>query len=67
LDLFFKGDTAIEFIGSENIDIVPIINYLDYLQFVVNEAKVIKPSLEDVFVEATGIEANMMKKEKEKK
>ncbi|HOG51286.1 MAG TPA: ABC transporter ATP-binding protein, partial [Lentisphaeria bacterium] len=33
---------------------------------VVTEARVIRPSLEEVFVEVTGIEANAMRREKEK-
>lgn len=58
---------AVEFICPHTVDIVPIINFFASRQFSVLEAKVIKPSLEDVFVEITGIETNQMKKEKEKK
>ena len=67
LEFKMKDKTAIEFSGSQKIDIVPIINYFDSEGFFVNEAKIIKPSLEDIFVAITGIEANLMKKEKEKK
>ncbi len=61
------NNDAVEFICPHTVDIVPIINFFASHQFNVLEAKVIKPSLEDVFVEITGIGTNMMKKEKEKK
>ncbi|MDY6916166.1 MAG: ABC transporter ATP-binding protein [Candidatus Cloacimonadota bacterium] len=67
LENWIHNKTTIEFSGKNNINIVPIINYLDNLGFKVIEAKVMKPSLEDIFVELTGIEANIMKKEKERK
>lgn len=67
LDIILLDPKTIEFSGKNKINIVPVINYLDQKGFNVLEAKVIKPSLEDVFVDVTGIELNMMKKEKEKK
>jgi len=43
-----------------------IVRFLEEQGVEVSEARRIRPSLEDVFVEITGIEANAMKKEKEK-
>ncbi len=67
LDCKILNQKTIEFSGKNDINIVPLINYLDRKEFNVLEAKVMKPSLEDVFVDVTGIELKMMKKEKEKK
>ena len=47
------------------ITLMPIMKYFDERRFNVYEAKLIKPSLEDVFVKITGIEVSKMKKEKE--
>jgi ABC-2 type transport system ATP-binding protein len=43
-----------------------VVRFLEEYQVEVSEARRMKPSLEDVFVEITGIEADAMKKEKEK-
>ncbi len=43
-----------------------VVRFLEEHGIEVSEARRIKPSLEDVFVEITGIEADAMKKEKEK-
>jgi ABC-2 type transport system ATP-binding protein len=63
----FINDNCIKVISNKKIDISPIISYLSKKELFINEAKIIKPSLEDAFVKVTGIEINMMKKEKEKK
>jgi ABC-2 type transport system ATP-binding protein len=51
--------------SSEKIGLMPFMKYFDDKGFTVYEAKVIKPSLEEVFVKITGIEVSKMKKEKE--
>jgi ABC-2 type transport system ATP-binding protein len=43
-----------------------VVRFLEEHGIEVSEARRVKPSLEDVFVEITGIEADAMKKEKEK-
>lgn len=43
-----------------------VVRFLEEHGIEVSEARRIQPSLEDVFVEITGIEADAMKKEKEK-
>jgi ABC-2 type transport system ATP-binding protein len=48
------------------VHLAPLIRFLEDRGVGVTEARVIRPSLEDVFVEITGIELERMKKEKEK-
>ena len=43
-----------------------VVRFLEEQGVEVSEARRIRPSLEDVFVKITGIEADAMKKEKEK-
>ena len=50
-----------------SLDLMPFISFFDSHGIRVMEAKIIKPSLEEVFVEITGIERDVMKKEKEGK
>jgi len=52
--------------SAEQINIAPLIRFLEERGIQVSEARRHLPSLEDVFVEVTGIEADLMKKEKEK-
>lgn len=47
------------------LSLMPFMKYFDEKGFSVYEAKVIKPTLEEVFVKITGIEAAKMKREKE--
>ncbi|KGG80922.1 ABC transporter [Caloranaerobacter azorensis H53214] len=47
------------------ISLMSFMKYFDERGFSVYEAKVIKPTLEEVFVKITGIEASKMKKEEE--
>ncbi len=51
--------------SKEKINLMPFMNFFDNTQVLVREAKIIRPSLEDVFVKITGIEIVKMKKEKE--
>jgi ABC-2 type transport system ATP-binding protein len=43
-----------------------IVRFLEEQGVEVSEARKIRPSLEDVFVKITGVEAEIMRKEKEK-
>ena len=52
-------------VSPERIVLFPIIKFLDGQGIAVFEAREMLPSLEDVFVKVTGIEAVEMKKEKE--
>jgi len=59
-----SGEIRIE--STEEITVGPLIRFLEEKGIQVTEAKRQVPSLEDIFVQVTGIEAGMMKKEKEK-
>jgi ABC-2 type transport system ATP-binding protein len=58
------GQIRIE--SSEPISVGPLVRFLEDEGIEVMEARRMRPSLEDVFVRITGIEAGLMKKEKEK-
>lgn len=65
--LIFVDDKTLKIESESDINIVPFINYFEKQNIHVSEAKIVKPSLEEVFVKITGIEINKMKSEKEKK
>jgi len=67
IECVLKNDTAIKMVSISKIDIAPVVNYLSAEGLFIYEARLMKPSLEDAFVNATGIEIDLMKKEKEKK
>lgn len=58
------GEVRIE--STEQIIVGPLIRFLEERSIQVTEARRQTPSLEDVFIQVTGIEAVLMKKEKEK-
>jgi len=51
--------------SSEKVNLMPFMKFFDENDVMVYEAKIIRPSLEDVFVKVTGIGLDKMKKEKE--
>jgi len=53
--------------ADEPVRVGPLVRFLEDQGAEVDEARRIQPSLEDVFVRITGIEADAMRKEKEKK
>jgi len=53
--------------AGEPVRVGPLVRFLEDQGAEVNEARRMQPSLEDVFVQITGIEADAMRKEKEKK
>jgi ABC-2 type transport system ATP-binding protein len=59
-----KGLIRVE--GNEPIRVGPLVRFLEDQGGEVSEARRMRPSLEDVFVRITGIEADAMRKEKEK-
>ncbi|MDD3050791.1 MAG: ATP-binding cassette domain-containing protein [Candidatus Cloacimonetes bacterium] len=67
LQCTFEDLQTLRIISINSIDIAPVVCYLSNEKMLIAEAKLIKPSLEDVFVKMTGIEIDLMKKEKEKK
>lgn len=60
------GDNSCLIISQERIALSPLLQLLDSKGISVYEAKAIKPSLEDVFVKVTGIEAVQLRIEREK-
>jgi len=60
-----EGGIRVE--SAEPVRVGPIVRLLEDQRAEVLEARVIRPSLEDVFVQITGMEAGAMKQEKEKK
>lgn len=63
LDCFSVNNDTIKISSTKSIDIAPVISSLSNEGLIIYEARLIKPSLEDAFVKATGIEINLMKKE----
>ena len=59
-----KGAIRVE--ADHPIPVGPLVRFLEDQGGEVMEARRIRPSLEDVFVRITGIEAAVMRKEKEK-
>jgi len=53
--------------SAEPISLGPLVRFIEDQKIEVKEARRVGPSLEDVFVSVTGIEANVLKKEAEKK
>ena len=52
--------------ASEPVSVGPLARFLEDRGIEVSEARRMQPSLEDIFVDITGIEADAMRKEKEK-
>lgn len=59
-----SGQVRVE--SSEPVNVSPLVHFLEDRGIQVTEARRHLPSLEDVFVQVTGIEAGLMMKEKEK-
>jgi ABC-2 type transport system ATP-binding protein len=66
LDFTFPGPGLIRVEADAPIRVGPLVRFLEDEGAEVSEARRIRPSLEDVFVGITGIEADAMRKEKEK-
>ncbi len=60
------SDTAVRVESPEPVRIGPLVRAIEDSGAEVTEARKLQPSLEDVFVEITGIEAGLMKQEREK-
>lgn len=59
------GNSIIRISSAEKINLIPFMKIFEANNIQVNEAKIIKPSLEEIFVKVTGIELEKMKKERE--
>lgn len=68
-DITIKSSTdhSIRISSKNQIEIMPFMKLFDNNGIKINEAKVIRPSLEEIFVKITGIEIDKLQKEKEGK
>ncbi len=62
-----SSNNRIRVSSTSPIELMPFMNFFDSKGIKINEAKIIHPSLEEVFVKITGIEIDRLKKEKEGK
>lgn len=60
------SDSVLRMCTERTVQLAPLVRFLEEHGVGVTESRVIRPSLEDVFVEITGIELERMRKEKEK-
>ncbi|MDH7577678.1 MAG: ABC transporter ATP-binding protein [Bacillota bacterium] len=59
------GDTVVKIQSPSKVNLIPFMKFFEENNMMVHEAKIVRPSLEEVFVKVTGIELEKMKKEKE--
>ena len=62
----FYGRDLVRIHSQQPLNLAPLVRVFDQNNISVYEAKIIRPSLEEVFVKVTGIEIAKMKQEKEK-
>jgi len=60
------AEDSIRVESSDPVRVGPLVRFIEEHGIEVSEARKVRPSLEDVFVRVTGIEATAMKREKEK-
>lgn len=58
---------GIQITSQNQIELMPFMNFFGQEGIKINEAKIIRPSLEEVFVKITGMDIDKLKKEKEEK
>ena len=61
-----SGGTRLRVESDQQLAVGPIVRFLEEAGVEVAEARRLRPSLEDVFVEVTGIEADAMRRERER-
>jgi ABC-2 type transport system ATP-binding protein len=67
LEFSIPQNGSIQVESAQPVHVGPLVRFLEESAAEVSEAWRVRPSLEDVFVNLTGIEANAMRKQKEKK
>jgi len=67
LEFSMAGHDVIRVEADQPIHVGPLVRFLEDHGAEVTEARRMRPSLEDIFVKITGVEADAMRKEKEKK
>jgi len=66
LQVRMAGRDQLHLEAKSPIPLAPLVSFLAQRSREVLEARGLRPSLEDVFVRVTGLQTDMMKKEKEK-
>ncbi len=66
LEFTTRGQGSIRVEAGEPVPVGPLVRFLEDNGAEVTEARRMRPSLEDVFVQITGVEVDAMRKEKEK-
>jgi ABC-2 type transport system ATP-binding protein len=66
LDVEVTAPDQLQVTSQQPLSIGPLVRFFEEHRMEVAEARKVRPSLEDVFVRITGIEATAMKREKEK-
>jgi len=61
-----SGDGSVTITSKRRLALSPVLRYLEEMKVSVYEAKELRPSLEDVFVRITGIDATRLKLDNEK-
>lgn len=61
-----RPDHSLVMLSGQRIPLLPVMEFFNDNGIAVYEARELRPTLEDVFVKLTGIEASKLKKEKEK-
>jgi ABC-2 type transport system ATP-binding protein len=59
------NNASVKIHSPEPVNLMPFMKFFDQRRITVHEAKIIRPSLEEVFVRVTGIGMDKLKKEKE--
>jgi ABC-2 type transport system ATP-binding protein len=59
------GNRAIRFRSQNPLNVTPLMRFFEEKNLPVYEARIMRPSLEEVFVNITGIELEKMRQEKE--
>ncbi len=67
LEVTFPAEDLVRFEATSPIAVGRLVRHLEERDAEVLEARRMRPSLEDVFVETTGIEAGLMRQEREKR
>lgn len=62
-----QSNSTLRISSKEDIELMPFMKFFECKDIKIQEAKLIHPSLEEVFVNITGIEIDRLKKEKEGK
>ncbi len=62
----FLNDETVRILAQTQINLMPFMKFFEENNLTVYEAKLIRPSLEEVFVKVSGIEIEKLRKEKER-